>query len=211
MARLTQDASTNGFDGCAMLSGLNSALLSYLSPQGQDSATTSNSGAAASKTGAPTISSAAMQRAAGTTKSATAVHNLDTSQKKLGTELRAAMDKAGVHLSGAIEFSVKSDGSVEIKGSDADKAAAQAFLKADTSQPSFATRIATQARDALKLSTSIQQSAAISQAAKLARTSGGVMSLYTSLMQQSAATSVVFSVSADSSSLTYPGSLATKA
>ncbi|MGM9483723.1 hypothetical protein ACS5PN_21175 [Roseateles sp. NT4] len=195
-----------------MLSGLNSSLLSYLSPQGQDSTATNNgSAAAASKTGSPTISSAAMQRAAATTKSATAVHNLNVSQKKLGTELRAAMDKAGVHLSGAVEFSVKSDGSVDIKGSDADKAAAQAFLKADASQPNFATRIATQARDAMKLSTSIQQSAAISQAAKLARSSGGVMSLYTSLMQQSASTSVVFSVSANSSSLSYPGSLATNA
>ncbi|MDR7268985.1 hypothetical protein J2X20_001614 [Pelomonas saccharophila] len=192
-----------------MLSGLNSSLLSYLSLQGQDSAATSN--AAAGKSSTPTISSAAMQRAAGTAKTSTAVHNLDTSQKKLATELRAAMDKAGVHLTGAIEFSVKSDGSVDIKGSDADKAATQAFLKADTSQPGFANRIATQARDALKLSTSIQQSAAISQAAKLAKTSGGVMSLYTSLMQQTAATSVVFSVSAASSSLTYPGSLATNA
>jgi len=193
-----------------MLSGLNSSLLSYLSPQGQDS-TTNNGNAAASKTGAPTISSAALQRAAGTTKSSTAVHNLDTAQQKLATDLRAAMNKAGVHLTGAIDFSVKSDGSVDIKGSDADKAATQAFLKADTSQPSFANRIATQARDAMKLSATIQQSAAISQAAKLARTSGGVMSLYTSLMQQTAATSVVFSVSANSSSLTYPGSLATNA
>ena len=121
------------------------------------------------------------------------------------------MDKAGVRLTGAIEFSVKSDGSVDIKGSDADKAVMKAFLNADTSQPSFASRIATQARDAMKLSTTIQQSAAISQAAKLAKTSGGVMSLYTSLMQQTAATSVVFSVSAASSSLTYPGSLATNA
>ncbi len=194
-----------------MLSGLNSSLLSYLSPQGQDSTATNNSGATASKTGSPTISSAAMQRAAATTKSATAAHNLDVSQKKLATDLRAAMNKAGVHLTGAIDFSVKSDGSVDIKGSDADKAATQAFLKADTSQPSFANRIATQARDAMKLSATIQQSAAISQAAKLARTSGGVMSLYTSLMQQSASTSVVFSISANSSSLTYPGSLATNA
>ena len=194
-----------------MLSGLNSSLLSYLSLQSQDDAAASTSNAAAGKAGTPAISSAALQRAAGTTKTSIAVHNLDTNQKKLGADLRAALDKAGIKLTGAIEFSVKSDGSVDIKGSDADKAATNAFLNADTRQPSFASRIATQARDAMKLSTTIQQSAAISQAAKLSRSAGGVMSLYTSLMQQSSSTSVVFSVSSTSSSLTYPGSLATKA
>jgi hypothetical protein len=193
-----------------MVSGVNNALLSYLSLQGQGSTATSG-GHATGKASTPSISPAAMQRAAGIAKTATSIHNLDNAQKKLATDLRAAMDKAGVKLTGAIEFSVKSDGSVDVKGSDSDKAAMKAFLKADTSQPGFANRIATQARDALKLSTTIQQSAAISQAAKLAKTSGGVMSLYTSLMQQTAATSVVFSVSTASSSLTYPGSLAANA
>jgi hypothetical protein len=88
-----------------------------------------------------------------------------------------------------------------------------AFLKADTRKPSFAMRIATQARDALKLSATIHQHAAISQAARYGAKAGGggVMSLYTSLMQQSGGGSAVFSLSADSSSLTYPGSLAAKA
>ena len=78
-------------------------------------------------------------------------------------------------------------------------------------KPSLASRIANQARDALKVSGTIQQSAAISQAAKLARSSGGVVSLYTSLLQQAGATSVVFSVSGSASSLSYPGSLAANA
>lgn len=196
-----------------MVTSVNNSLLNYLSAQSQDSAaanaltaqTTSKAGTAIA------LPQQALQRAAGTAKASSAVHSLDTAQKTLAKELRAAMDKAGVKLTGAIEFSVKADGSVDIKGSEADVAATKAFLKADTSQPSFATRIATQARDALKLSTTIQQSAAISQAAKLAKTAGGVMSLYTSLMQQTNATSVVFSVSSASSSLTYPGSLATNA
>ena len=135
---------------------------------------------------------------------------LDTAQKALATELRAAMAKAGVKLGGAVEFSVKSDGTVETKGSDADKAAVKAFLAADTGKPSFATRIATQAQEALKLSASIQQSAAISQAARLAKSPGGVMSLYNSLLQ-SAETRATFSVSASGSSLTYPGSLSANA
>ena len=53
--------------------------------------------------------------------------------------------------------------------------------------------------------------AAISQAATLSQTTGGVISLYKSLMQQTASTSVVFSLSKDSSALTYPGSLTAKA
>lgn len=195
-----------------MVSSVNNALLNYLSAQGSGSSSTSSSKAAStgSKANTPAISQAALQRAAGTAKSATAIQTLEASQKTLSTDLRAAMEKAGVKLTGTIEFSVKSDGSVEIKGSDADKAATKAFLKADTSQPSFATRIASQARDALKLSATLQQSAAISQAARAAKTSGGVMSLYTSLMQQSGG-AAVFSVSATSSSLIYPGSLAANA
>lgn len=189
----------------------NTSLLNYLNTQLGDSnsPTASNAGnQAVNKAAANGIPQAALQRAAGTAKSSAAVHQLDTAQKALSTDLRAALDKAGVKLHGAVDFSVKSDGSVDMKGSDADKAAVKAFLKAE---PSFASRIANQAQDAMKLSNTIQQSAAISQAAKLSKTSGGVMSLYTSLMQQGAASTVVFSVSPTSSSLTYPGSLTANA
>lgn len=196
-----------------MLPSLNSSLLSYLSAPVLDSTATSGNASAktAGKANTNPVPQAALQRAAGTAKAATAVRNLETAQKALANDLRAAMGKAGVKLTGAVEFAVKSDGAVEIKGSDADKAAVKAFLKADASQPSFATRIAGQARDALKLSATIQQSAAISQAAKLAKTSGGVMSLYTSMMQQTSAASAVFTVSANGSSLSYPGSLTANA
>ncbi|MFG6415512.1 hypothetical protein ACG02S_16575 [Roseateles sp. DC23W] len=204
-----------------MFTRLNSSLLSYLTTQGKAGSTTTGGStttttatagdAVVARAAAKAGPQAALQRAAGTAKAAGAVQSLQANQKALGSDLRAAMAKAGVKLEGAIEFTVKADGSVGLKGSDADKAATQAFLKADASQPSFASRIATQARDAMKLSTEIQQSAAISQAAKMAKTSGGVIALYQTLMQQSAATSVVFSVSAGSSSLTYPGSLTANA
>lgn len=199
-----------------MFTGLNASLLSYLSTQGQGSAsakagTTGQATASGAKAGATAISAEALQRAAGANKASIAAQALESGQKTLSTNLRAAMDKAGFKLTGTIEFTIKSDSSVDIKGSDADKAATKAFLNADTSQPNFATRIANQASEALKLSATIQQSAAISQAAKAAKTSGGVMSLYTSLMQQAGTASTVFSVSAASSTLTYPGSLATKA
>lgn len=193
-----------------MVSSINSALLGYLSHQGQDGSSKAATASGKSST-APAISHAAMQRVAGVAKNANAIQTLENRQKTLSADLRAAMDKAGVKLSGPVEFTVKSDGSVDIKGSEADKAASQAFLKADASRPSFANRIATQAKEALQLSTTLQQSAAISQAAKAARSAGGVMSLYTSLMQQAGTSSVVFSVSASGSTLSYPGSLATRA
>lgn len=192
-----------------MVSSINSALLGYLSNQGQDgSKATASSGKPAS---AAAISPTAMQRVSGTPKNASAIQTLEDRQKALSADLRAAMGKAGVKLTGSIEFTVKSNGSVDLKGSDADKAATQAFLKADASRPTFANRIATQAKEALQLSTTLQQSAAISQAAKAARSAGGVMALYTSLMQQAGTSSVVFSVSATGSSLSYPGSLAARA
>jgi hypothetical protein len=190
------------------------ALLSYLT-----SKTGTNTGSTSSSTDSATVDTkaisataqAALQAAGRTVQAASAGRALDKQQAALAADLRAAMGKANVKLSGTVEFSVSSDGTVAVKGSDADKSAATAFLKADASQPSFASRIATQARDALDLSSSIQQRAAISQAARYAGKSGNVMSLYTSLLQQSNTSTAVFSLSAASSSLTYPGSLSTNA
>ena len=193
------------------------SLLNYLNSQGA---------AAAGSGGAPsgaTLSAAAKAKLAGTTEAAlqvagskpqlsTAGHALEKQQAALAGDLRAAMGKAGVRLAGTVEFAVSSDGKVNIKASEADKAATTAFLKADASQPSFAMRMATQAKDALQLSGTIQRNAAMSQAARYGGNPGGAMSMYTSLMQQaSTTTSAVFSFSATTSALTYPGSLAAKA
>ena len=197
------------------LAGSNS-LLTYLTAQTSQNAgstgssTASATGSTTANAKAAAVTQAALQAAAGRHDASVAGRALDKQQAALASDVRAAMSKSGIKLSGAVEFSVSSDGTVGIKGSDADKAATTAFLKADTSQPSFATRIATQARDALKLSATIQQSAAISQAARYGGKSG-VMSLYTSLMQQTNTSGAVFTVAAGSSSLTYPGALATKA
>ena len=199
-----------------MVTSVNSSLINYLSTQGLDGTVANALGSKTSgMTGSAGLLQAqrrqALQRAASTAKGVNASQALDTAQKTLAKDLRTAMSQAGVKLTGAIEFTVKSDGSVDMKGTDADEAAVKAFLKADASQPSFATRIATQARDAMKQSTTVQQSAAMAQAAKLSRTPGGVMALYASLMQQTSSTSVVFLLSATSSALTYPGSLTTAA
>ncbi|QBK03639.1 hypothetical protein DW355_01620 [Hylemonella gracilis] len=202
-----------------MISGVNNTLLGYLASQGLlTPAVAGNIASAGNTTGSTTstssdetISQASIDRAAGMFKTATIARNLESAQVSLAADLRAALTKALAKLSEPVQFSVNSKGEVEVKGNDKDKAAVQAVLKADTSDPSLANRIATQASDAMQISTQIQQSAAISQAAKSSKTPDGVISLYQSLMQQTAATSVVFSVSADSSSLTYPGSLKVKA
>lgn len=194
-----------------MVSGINgSALLSsYLASQGLENG--GSAGPAVARAPQAALPQAALARAATTSKASSAAQTLEAAQKTLGRELRTALEKGGTPLRAAVEFSVKSDGTVDVRGSAADQATVKTFLKSDTSQPGFATRIATQARDALKLSSGIQQSAAISQAARLAKSAAGVMSLYQSLMQNAGATSVVFSVSPTASTLTYPGSLTANA
>jgi transcriptional/translational regulatory protein YebC/TACO1 len=202
-----------------MVTSIGGSLISYLNAQdgtdpgaGAGTNITDMLSRANKKSGSDSsISSAAIEKAAGSFKMAGQVKALDASQTALAGDLRAAMNKAGVKLAGSVDFSLATNGTVQIKGSDADQAAVKSFLKADTSQPSFVSRIAAQAKQAMSLSSTIQQSAAISQAAKFGSGSGDVMSLYTSLMQTTNTTTTVFSLSATGSSLTYPGSLKAQA
>ena len=201
-----------------MVSIASGSLVSLLNAQTADNSGTSGNAAgnslgssAVAKAGADGVSHVALQRAATAFKNATQSRGLDQSQKALASDLQAAMSKSGVKLAGSVDFSLSSTGTVEIKGSDADKAAVKAFLNADTSKPSFVNRIAAQAKSAIQLSSTIQQHAAISRAAKYGKTSDGVTALYTSLMQHASATTVVFSVSKNASSLSYPGSFTAQA
>ncbi|MBV8503689.1 MAG: hypothetical protein JO006_18465 [Paucibacter sp.] len=197
-----------------MVSGVNGSLLSYLNasnPDGSGSAAGNLGTKAGTGTNKQVISHTALDRVAGSFKMAHQARTLEAGQATLAKDLRSAMSKAGVKLEGNVDFSLGSDGTVKIKGSDADQAAVKSFLKADTSEPSFVHRIASQAKQAMDLSSSIQRGAAMSQAAQYRNSAAGVMSAYTSLMHNAGATTVVFSVSADSSSLSYPGSLSTQA
>ncbi len=195
--------------------GTGPSLLNYLSAptSASSDASTSASTATNAATNARVAATAkAALAAAGNTHQATVAERaLDKQQTALATNLRAAMARAGVKLTGSVEFSLVSDGTLAVKGTEADTRATTAFLKADTSKPGFSAQLSALARDAGKFSATVQQSAAITQAARYGGKSGGVMSLYASLMQQSNAAPAVFSVSAGSSSLTYPGVLATKA
>lgn len=168
--------------------------------------------ASAARTRLQSSSEAALQAAAGSFKASTAQRALETRQATLAGELRSALDKAGVKLSGAVEFSLDSHGSLAVSGQAADKAAVQTFLAADRSRPGFASRLSALAQDADAHSGTVRQSAAISQAARMASGPNGVLSLYANLMKQQDSHAAVFSLSASQgSSLTYPGMLASKA
>jgi len=193
------------------------SLLNYLTAQtGQSAGSGSGSAAAAttdarSKASLAATAQAALAAASGSHKASVAAHALDKQQTALSKELRTAMSQAGVKLTGPVDFSLGSDGVLTVSGSAADEAATASFLKADTRKPSLASRLTSMVQDAGELSATIQQRAAISQAARYGASSGGVMSLYASLMQQSNATPAVMTFSAASSALTYPGVLATDA
>lgn len=138
---------------------------------------------------------------------------LDKTQQDLAKNLREAVAKMGGSLKGEVVFSLDSASGLKITGSEADKATISAALKADKSSPSLASRLASLTKNAVELESNNRSNAAISQAARHAKTSAAVMSLYTTLMQQQQGTSTtaVFSVSDKNSSLTYKGMVNTSA
>jgi len=200
-----------GSSGTSISAYVNSLLSKTATSVASDSTASATTSAASSSAAAKAAAKAALDQASHTFKSTSAQQKLEQKQTALGSDLRTAMAKAGVTLQGSIELSVGSDGNLKVTGSEKDTAAAIAFLKSDATKPSFASRVSRLAADATALSTSLQKSAAISQAARSAGRGGNVMSLYSSLLQQQASTPAVFAMSAASSSLSYPGVLASKA
>lgn len=138
---------------------------------------------------------------------------LDKNQQDLAKSLRDAVAKMGGSLKGEVAFSLDSAAGLKITGSDADKATISAALKADKSSPSLASRLASLTKNAVELESTNRSHAAISQAARHAKNSAGVMALYTTLMQQQQGTSTtaVFAVSDKNSSLSYKGMVNTSA
>jgi hypothetical protein len=138
---------------------------------------------------------------------------LEQTQQTLAKALREAVTASGGVLKGEVSFALDSTQGLKITGSEDDKKAISAALKADKSSPSLASRLAALTKDALSLETDNRSSAAISQAARYAKTPAAVMSLYSGLMQQqqSSSTTAVFSLSDKASALTYKGMVDTSA
>jgi hypothetical protein len=154
---------------------------------------------------------AALAAAAKNTKVASNQRQLESKAAALSTELQAALKSAGVKLGASVEFSVSTKGTLAIKGSEKDVGLANTFLENDKSAPSFAARLAALTEEADALSQTIRQSAAISQAARYAGNSTGVLSLYGSLLQRQDSSPAVFTLGTSGGSLTYPGILQSKA
>jgi hypothetical protein len=190
---------------------VSASMLTFLGSSDSSAAAGSSGTTTANAAATKAASKAAMEAAAKTFRASTAEQSLEKDQTSLGKDLQTAMTKAGVKLAGSVDYSIGADGKLAVHGSDADKATAAAFLKADTSSPNFTSRMTSLAQAADKLSGSIRQTAAISQAARYGGQGSGVVSLYTSLMQSQDTTPAVFSFSGSTSSLTYPGVLAAKA
>ncbi len=136
---------------------------------------------------------------------------LAKSATALGSELRVAMAKSGVTLTGSVDFALDAKGQLTVKGNEKDQAAVNAFLKADTRSPSFSDRITDLSDLAQTQSSQSQQATAISLAARHAGSATNVMALYTSFMNQQNTSPSLFTVSASSASLSYAGMLSSSA
>ena len=144
-------------------------------------------------------------------KSKTAQHKLDAQQAALGQELANGLSKLGLKVGAEVSFAVGSDGSVSAEGSDADKAAVDAYFKTDTSNPSLQSRIGSVLKAAQALSASTQQTNAISMAARYGGASTNVMAMYTQFMGHADATPATLNFNGAASSLRYPGALDSQA
>ena len=144
-------------------------------------------------------------------KSTTAQHTLDKQQAALGQELASGLAKLGLKVGADVSFSVASDGSIAVDGSAADKATVQDYLKSDTSNPSLESRIGSVLKSAQALSTTTQQSNAISMAARYGGAATNVMAMYAQFMGHTDATPATLNFSGTASSLSYPGALDSQA
>lgn len=197
---------------------LSSAMSAYLaSRQSQTDVTTVDPGAtgggatAAVGSSKPSALSQALERTPASFKTTQARKELDKTQQAIARDLRTALSRAGTPLKGEVSFSFDAKGAMTIHGSAQDKAAVTAALKADTTEPSLASRIESLAERADTVEGNNRRSAAIMQAARHAGNASGLMSLYTSLMAQQSQLSTTFSVSAEASQLVFKGMVDTSA
>ncbi|MBS0448126.1 MAG: hypothetical protein JSR59_19515 [Proteobacteria bacterium] len=155
---------------------------------------------------------AALDKSAHGFKATRAAQSLARDATTLGSDLQSALHAAGVSLDGSVEFSLDAKGALQISGSDHDKAAVSSFLQGGSGGAAdLRNRLVRLTTSAGQLSQQIRQGAAASQAARYAGSSGNVMSLYSTFLQQQNATPAAFTLSATSASLSYAGMLKAQA
>lgn len=191
---------------------LSSAMTAYLASRQQQADTTKSDSGATGTTAMGTAGankssslSQVLERSPASFKTVQARKELDKTQQAIAQDLRGALAKAGTSLQGEVSFSFDAKGAMTIHGSAQDKAAVTAALKADTTQPSLAERIASLADRADTVEGDSRRSAAIMQAAKHAGNASGLMSLYTSLMAEQNQAGASFSLSNQGSQMVFTG------
>ena len=167
--------------------------------------TTKASTKAAEKTQAATRTAPATGTAAAKTQQIR--QTLDKLQQGIAKDLKAALQKAGVSLTGTVDFSVGANGALKVAGNAKDQANVQAVLSADRSTPSLAARIKSLDQRVELYDSQNTRSAALTTAARQAGKGSNVLDLYQSMMSQNTKASAVFSVSDKSSQLAFSGAL----
>ena len=195
---------------------LGSAIAAYRQAIGVAGGSTNKSdakgtGTASSSTGSTATTAATSSSSAGGTsaKAAQVRQELDGLQTGIAQDLRSALKRAGLSLTGTVSFKVNTNGSLDITGSAADKAAVSKALNADSQQPSLASRIQSLDKRVEAYDAANTRNAALSSAARYAGRgqAANVMTLYQTLLSQNSSSSAVFSVSAQGSQLAFSGSV----
>lgn len=197
-------------------SSLSSAIAAYRSSI--LGTTTTTAGQTTTKAGDTTTkaSTKAAEKTQATTRTAPATataktqqirQTLDKLQQGIAKDLKAALQKAGVSLTGTVDFSVGANGALKVAGNAKDQANVQAVLSADRSTPSLAARIKSLDQRVELYDSQNTRSAALTTAARQAGKGSNVLDLYQSMMSQNTKASAVFSVSDKSSQLAFSGAL----
>jgi hypothetical protein len=198
----------------------NTSLSSVLSAYGSYGGAFSGTGTTVASTSQNQASKASSSSASNSTplsyqspaKAAVARQQLNTLQSALGKDIRAALTKAGQHLSGTVDVSLGSDGKLVFSGSDEDKAKLKAALSADKSTPSLTARLVSLAKQAESFDRQSVQSSALTTAARMAgKTSQNLVELYRSLMTTQSSSTAVFSLSDKSSQVAFKGAVSASA
>jgi hypothetical protein len=198
----------------------NTSLSSVLSAYGSHGGAFSGAGATVANTPQNHASKASSNSASSSTplnyqspaKAAVARQQLNTLQSALGKDIRAALTKAGQHLSATVDVTLGADGKLVFSGSDQDKAKLSAVLSADKSTPSLTSRLVSLAKQAESFDRQSVQSAALTTAARMAgKTSQNLVELYRSLMTTQSSSTAVFSLSDKSSQVAFKGAVSASA
>lgn len=197
------------------LSLINQTYLSSSLSTGSTSKDATASSSNSTKTNASTSALTSTSTSSSTQTSgkvALARQQLNKLQLGLAQDLRAALTKAGAHLSGTVDFNVGANGKLTLTGSEADKAKVQAVLAADKSVPSLSSRLTALDKQAESFDRQNLQSIAISTAIRTGgKSAQNVLAKYQSLMSQQPSSAAVFSLSDKTSQLAFNGAVDTKA